>query len=199
MNERCNGVLKTYRDRAGLKQEEAAMELNVSPHTLYNYESYSADSRRNMPPEEIVLAMMDLYCFDEDPIRMKAKKTYMGILYLCETNYIFKHIFSNVELLDLPTAFLRHQVEYEDVRQLECGMRKVIIDNRIDENESDLASAFLKELMESAMASMSLAFSAIEKTTKKKIQKTKEIHLAKETILNEGRSTDYEQSLFAVR
>ncbi|KAF5070524.1 hypothetical protein DSECCO2_221140 [anaerobic digester metagenome] len=74
MNERCKGVLKTFRERAGYTQEEAANELCLSVHTLSNYESYSLEVRKNLPPEEMILRMSELYQSD-----------FMKILFLNET------------------------------------------------------------------------------------------------------------------
>lgn len=170
MNERCKGVLKMFRERAGLTQEEAACQLSLSVHTLSNYETYSLEVRKHLPPEETVLKMAELY-----------KSDFMKILFLNETNLIFRSVFSNIELLDLPMAFIKYQVEHEEVQELEGCMRKVILDNKIDDQESELAGSFLKELIESAMASMSLAFSTLEKTPSKM---TKPI---KKKIVNERR------------
>jgi DNA-binding XRE family transcriptional regulator len=181
MNERCKGVLKMFRERAGYTQEEAASELNLSIHTLSNYETYSLEVRRHLPPEETVLQMAELY-----------KSDYLKILFLNETNLIFRSIFSNIELLDLPMAFINYQVEHEDVHELEGGMRKVILDNEIDEHESEIAGSFLKELMESAMASMSLAFSTLEKTPPKLTNATKR------TKVNERRIARREADQFQI-
>lgn len=181
MNEKCKGVLKTFRERSGYTQEEAASELCLSVHTLSNYESYSLEVRKHLPPEETVLKMAELYQSD-----------YMKILFLNETNLIFRSIFANVELLDLPTAFIKFQSETEEVHELENKMRKVILDNRIDDHELEVSSLFLKELMESAMSSLSLAFSTLEKTPVRLPQKHKKIHPKKNLIMNERRPLSYE-------
>lgn len=181
MNEKCKGVLKTFRERAGYTQEEAACELCLSVHTLSNYESYSLEVRKHLPPEETVLKMAELYQSD-----------YMKILFLNETNLIFRSIFSNVELLDLPTAFIKFQSETEEVHELENKMRKVILDNRIDDHELEVSGLFLKELMESAMSSLSLAFSTLEKTPVRKPHKNKKLHFKNGMIMNERRPASYE-------
>lgn len=178
MNERCKGVLKMFRERAGLTQEEAACELCISVHTLSNYESYSLEVRKNLPPEEMILRMSELYQSD-----------FMKILFLNETNLIFKSVFSNIELLDLPMAFIKHQVEREDVQELEGRYRKVILDNQIDDHESELAGSFLKELIESAMASMSLAFSTLEKTPSKMVMPIKKKKVSERRIILKERES----------
>lgn len=192
MNKRCKGALQLFRERAGLKQEEVAHGLNISVHTLSNYESYSLNVRNHMPPEEIVLKMADVYMQDF------TKSLYMKILYLYETNLIFRSIFTNVELMDLPTAFIKYQAEAEDVRELDCEMRKVILDNQIDEHEMNTFDIFLKELMESAMSNLSLAFSAIEKAPVQIRKSNSKPNPKKHLIMNERRPTSYERErLFA--
>lgn len=176
MNERCKGVLKTFRERAGYTQEEAANELCLSVHTLSNYESYSLDVRKHIPPEETVLKMSELYQSD-----------YMKILFLNETNLIFRSIFAKIELLDLPTAFIKFQSETEEVHELENKMRKVILDNQIEDHELEVSGVFVKELMESSMSGLSLVFSTLEKIPIKTPKKNKKIHLKKELIMNERR------------
>lgn len=164
MNDNCKNVLKMYRLRAGISQEEAASALSISVHTLYNYETYSNYSRKNMPPEEIVLEMMDLYIAEPDPARRNMRQLYMGMMYLCETNQIFGSIFGDVKSRNLSEAFINYQTELEDVQSMERQMRRVIVDDRIDDHEADTAGAFVKELLESTFANIGLAISAMEKT-----------------------------------
>lgn len=186
MNENCKSTLKMFRMRAGLNQDDAANRLNISGHTLYNYETYSIESRKNMPPEEAVLKMMDLYFDDRDPLRKQMKQMFMGILYLYETNQIFRRIFSSVELLEMPAAFIKYQMELEDVHVMEAGMRRVIIDNRIDDHEIELSGAFLKELFESTFANIGLAISALEKTPQHMAKPVKKRQIERRIIQNNG-------------
>lgn len=197
MNDNCKNVLKMFRLRAGISQEEAASALSISIHTLYNYETYSNYSRKNMPPEEIVLEMMDLYITDTDPARRKMRQFYMGIMYLCETNQIFSGIFCGVKSRNLSEAFINYQMELEDVQIMEQQMRRVIVDDQIDDHETDVAGAFLKELLESTFANVVFAVSAMEKTiVPKKI--AKKTQPRKHLIMNERRSANYEgERLFA--
>jgi transcriptional regulator with XRE-family HTH domain len=186
-----------FRLRAGISQEEAASALSISIHTLYNYETYSNYSRKNMPPEEIVLEMMDLYITDTDPARRKMRQFYMGIMYLCETNQIFSGIFCGVKSRNLSEAFINYQMELEDVQIMEQQMRRVIVDDQIDDHETDVAGAFLKELLESTFANVVFAVSAMEKTiVPKKI--AKKTQPRKHLIINERRPANYEgERLFA--
>lgn len=197
MNDNCKNVLKMFRLRAGISQEEAASALSISIHTLYNYETYSNYSRKNMPPEEIVLEMMDLYITDTDPARRKMRQFYMGIMYLCETNQIFSGIFCGVKSRNLSEAFINYQMELEDVQIMEQQMRRVIVDDQIDDHETDVAGAFLKELLESTFANVVFAVSAMEKTiVPKKI--AKKTQPRKHLIINERRPANYEgERLFA--
>jgi len=197
MNDNCKNVLKMFRLRAGISQEEAASALSISIHTLYNYETYSNYSRKNMPPEEIVLEMMDLYITDPDPARRKMRQFYMGIMYLCETNQIFSGIFCGVKSRNLSEAFINYQMELEDVQIMEQQMRRVIVDDQIDDHETDVAGAFLKELLESTFANVVFAVSAMEKTiVPKKI--AKKTQPRKHLIMNERRPANYEgERLFA--
>lgn len=191
MNDNCKNILKMFRLRAGISQEEAASALSISIHTLYNYETYSSYSRKNMPPEEIVLEMMDLYIADPDPVRRKMRQFYMGIMYLCETNQIFSGIFCGVKSRNLSEAFINYQMELEDVQTMEQQMRRVIVDDQIDDHETDVAGAFLKELLESTFANVVFAVSAMDKTIiPQKI--AKKIQPRKHLIMNERRSANYE-------
>ncbi|MDO9492842.1 helix-turn-helix transcriptional regulator [Acetobacterium sp.] len=191
MNDNCKNILKMFRLRAGISQEEAASALSISIHTLYNYETYSNYSRKNMPPEEIILEMMDLYITDPDPARRKMRQFYMGIMYLCETNQIFGNIFCGVKSRNLPEAFINYQSELEDVQSMERQMRRVIIDDQIDDHETEVAGAFLKELLESTFANIDFAVSAMDRTAiPPKVQK--KLHLKKGSIMNERRASIYE-------
>ncbi|UYO61855.1 helix-turn-helix domain-containing protein [Acetobacterium wieringae] len=191
MNENCKNILKMFRLRAGISQEEAASALSISIHTLYNYETYSNYSRKNMPPEEIILEMMDLYITDPDPVRRKMRQFHMGIMYLCETNQIFSSIFCGVKSRNLAEAFINYQMELEDVQIMEQQMRRVIVDDQIEDHETDVAGAFLKELLESTFANVEFAVSAMEKTViPQKI--AKKMQPKKHLIMNEGRSMHVE-------
>jgi len=197
MNDNCKNVLKMYRLHSGISQEEAASALSISIHTLYNYETYSSYSRKNMPPEEIVLEMMDLYITDPDPTHRKMRQLYMGIMYLRETNQIFGSIFCDAKSNSLSEAFINYQVELEDVQAMDRQMRRVVLDGQIDEEEMDIASSFVKELLESTIANIGFAVSAMDKTiVPQKI--TKKIQPRKHLIMNERRSANYEgERLFA--
>lgn len=198
MNDNCKNILKMFRLRAGISQEEAASALSISVHTLYNYESYSNYSRKNMPPEEIVLEMMDLYITDPDPARRKMRQFYMGIMYLCETNQIFSGIFCGVKSRNLSEAFINYQMELEDVQTMEQQMRRVIVDDQIEDHETDVAGAFLKELLESTFANVVFAVSAMEKTViPQKI--TKKTQPRKHLIMNERRTLNYERDRLYAR
>lgn len=197
MNDNCKNVLKMFRLRAGISQEEAASALSISIHTLYNYETYSNYSRKNMPPEEIVLEMMDIYITDPDPIRRRMRQFYMGIMYLCETNQIFGSIFCGVKSRNLPEAFINYQAELEDVQNIESQMRRVIIDDQIEDHETEIAGAFLKELLESTFANVEFAVSAMDRTTIPQ-KAHKKLHFKKGLIINERRTVNYEgERLFA--
>ncbi|MEA4805130.1 helix-turn-helix transcriptional regulator [Acetobacterium wieringae] len=197
MNDNCKNVLKMFRLRAGISQEEAASALSISIHTLYNYETYSNYSRKNMPPEEIILEMMDLYITDPDPTRRRMRQFHMGIMYLCETNQIFSSIFCGVKSRNLSEAFINYQMELEDVQIMEQQIRRVIVDDQIEDHETDVAGAFLKELLESTFANVVFAVSAMEKTVMpQKI--AKKTQPRKHLIMNERRPLSYEgERLFA--
>lgn len=197
MNERCKSVLKDYRERAGFKQEEAAQRLNISSHTLYNYETAHV-TRRNMPPDEIVLKMTELYINDDDPVRERMKRDYMKIQHLSESNLVFGSMFLNVMPRDLPTAFLMHQIEHEDVKRLEEPMRRVIIDNKIDETEADFAGLFAKEVMECAVSSMNLVFSALERTVVAPAKNHEKVPIENKKIINKVRVVNYESKRLCI-
>lgn len=167
MQEKCKSVLKMFRERAGFTQEKAAEQLNISVHSLSNYETFTLETGKNAPPEDIVLAMADLY---EIP--------FLPIFHLKENTRIGQLFFSEVELLDLPLAFLKLQAELEDIRPLEDPMRKVVLNNRIDDNEVEISDIFIKELMEGIISSWSLIFSAIEKRPLRE-QRSQSLNLAK--------------------
>ena len=129
---------------------------------------------------------MNLYFDDRDPLRKQMKQMFMGILYLYETNQIFRRIFSGVELMEMPAAFIKYQMELEDVHVMEAGMRRVIIDNRIDDHEIELSGAFLKELFESTFANIGLAISALEKTPQHIANPVKKRQIERRIIQNNG-------------
>ncbi|MFV0470320.1 MAG: hypothetical protein ACK5MK_15530, partial [Dysgonomonas sp.] len=91
------------------------------------------------------------------------KTPFLPILHLKENTKIGNSIFSDVELLDLPLAFLKMQVELGDIKPLEDDMRKVVLNNKIDDHEVEFSDQFTKELMEIVTSSLSLIFSANEK------------------------------------
>ncbi|WP_051355881.1 helix-turn-helix domain-containing protein [Acetobacterium malicum] len=152
MKESCKSIYRICRDRAGLTQEVAAPKLGVSVRALGNYEAYSLEVGKNMPPEDVVLCMAKVY-----------GTPWLPLLHLKENTLIGKAIFPDVELTNLPLAFLKFQAEIGDIQPLESEMRKVILDNRIDEHELETSEIFIKELMEGIMSGWSLIFSAIEK------------------------------------
>jgi len=191
----CKSILKVFRERARLNQEDAAERLCISGHTLSNYEGHSIETRKNAPPEELILKMMELYIDDKDPVARRINQLHMGILYLYDTNPIFKHIFSGIELKDMPTAFIKYQTELEDVQNMEKHMRRVIVDNQIDEDEIELTGSFLKELLDSTFANIGFAISVIEKTPftvasvqpQKQKLKRRQIHVENERVFTAWR------------
>lgn len=152
MKDSCKSIYRICRDRAGLTQEEAAPKLGVSVRALGSYEAYTLEVGKNMPPEDIVLSMANIY-----------GTPWLPLLHLKENTLIGQAIFPDVELTDLPLAFLKFQAEIGDIQPLEPEMRKVILDNHIDEHELETSEIFIKELMEGIMSGWSLIFSAIEK------------------------------------
>lgn len=152
MKESCKSIYRIGRDRAGLTQEEAATKLGISVRALGNYEAFSLEVGKNMPPEDVVLSMAKVY-----------GTPWLPLIHLRENTLIGRAIFPDVELTDLPLAFLKFQAEIGDIQPLESEMRKVILDNHIDEHEIETSETFIKELMEGIMSGWSLIFSAIEK------------------------------------
>ena len=152
MKESCKSIYRICRDRAGLTQEAAAPKLGVSVRALGNYEAYSLEVGKNKPPEDIVIYMAKVY-----------GTPWLPLLHFKENTLIGQELFQAFELTDLPLAFLKFQAEIGDIQPLECEMRKVILDNRIDEHELETSEIFNKELMEVLGAGLSLYFSAIEK------------------------------------
>ncbi|MBC3796458.1 helix-turn-helix domain-containing protein [Acetobacterium tundrae] len=152
MKESCKSIYRICRDRTGLTQEEAAPKLGISVRALGNYEAFSLEVGKNMPPEDIVLTMAKLY-----------STPWLPLIHLKENTLIGRAIFPDVELTDLPLAFLKFQAEIGDIQPLESDMRKVILDNHIDEQEIETSEIFIKELMEGIVSGWSLIFSAIEK------------------------------------
>lgn len=154
MKDSRKSIYRICRDRAGLTQEEAAPKLGVSVRALGSYEAYTLEVGKNMPPEDIVLSMANIY-----------GTPWLPLLHLKENTLIGQAIFPDVELTDLPLAFLKFQAEIGDISPLEPEMRKVILDNHIDEHELKTSEIFNKELIEVIMSAQSLLFSAIEKKT----------------------------------
>jgi transcriptional regulator with XRE-family HTH domain len=152
MKESCKSIYRICRDRAGLTQEDAAPKLGISVRALGNYEAFSLEVGKNMPPEDIILTMSKLY-----------GTPWLPLIHLKENTLIGRAIFPEVELTDLPLAFLKFQAEIGDIQPLESEMRKVILDNHIDDHELETSEKFNKELMEALGAGLSLYFSTIEK------------------------------------
>ena len=152
MKESCKSIYRICRDRAKLTQEEAAPKLGVSVRALGNYEAFSLEVGKNIPPEDIILAMAKIY-----------RTPWLPLMHLKENTLIGRSIFPDMQLTDLPMAFLKFQAEMGDVHPLECGMRKIILDNQIDQDEIETSERFIKELMEGIMSGFSLIFSTIEK------------------------------------
>jgi transcriptional regulator with XRE-family HTH domain len=152
MKESYRSIYRICRDRSGLTQEEAAPKLGISVRALGSYEAYSIDVGKHMPPEDVVLNMAKLY-----------GTPWLPLIHLKENTLIGREIFPDVELTDLPLAFLKFQAEIGDIQPLESEMRKVILDNHIDVHEIETSETFIKELMEGIMSGWSLIFSAIEK------------------------------------
>ncbi|AFA50250.1 helix-turn-helix transcriptional regulator [Acetobacterium woodii] len=147
MKETCKSIYRICRDHANLNQDEAAEKLDVHTHTLSNYEL-----GKNVPPDEVILRMAKIY-----------GTPWLPLLHLKENTLIGREIFPNIEVTNLPEAFLKFQAEISDIHPLESEMRKVILDNRIDEHEIETSETFIKEVMEGIMSGWSLIFSAIEK------------------------------------
>lgn len=147
MKESCKSIYRICRDYADLNQDEAAHRLDVHTHTLSNYEL-----GKNIPPDEIILRMAEIYC-----------TPWLPLIHLKENTLIGRDIFPDIEVTNLPLAFLKFQAEIGDIQPLESEMRKVILDNRIDEQEVETSETFIKELMEVITSGWSLIFSAIEK------------------------------------
>lgn len=154
MKDSRKSIYRICRDRAGLTQEEAAPKLGVSVRALGSYEAFSLETGKHMPPEDIVLAMAKIY-----------STPWLPLLHLKENTLIGQAIFPDVELTDLPLAFLKFQAEIGDIQPLESEMRKVILDNHIDEHELETSKTFNKELMDVIFSSWNLMFSAIKKET----------------------------------
>ncbi|WKY44187.1 helix-turn-helix transcriptional regulator [Eubacteriaceae bacterium ES2] len=167
MKESNKSIYRICRDRSGMTQEEAAPELGVSVRALANYEAYSLEIRKHQPPEDIVLSMADLY-----------GTPWLPLMHLKENTLIGQKLFQSVEVTDLPLAFLKFQAEIRDIEPLEPEMRKVILDNLIDDHELETSEIFINELMEGIISGWSLIFSAIEKRPLRE-QRSKSLLVAK--------------------
>ena len=80
MKDSRKSIYRICRDRTGLTQEEAAPKLGVSVRALGSYEAYTLEVGKNMPPEDIVLSMANVYGTPWLPLLHLKENTLIGHL-----------------------------------------------------------------------------------------------------------------------
>lgn len=152
MNHECLNIYRICRKNAGLTREKASELLSVSSRSLANYEVYHIELGKYLPPDDVVLKMAEVY-----------KAPYLPLQHIVQNTVVGRSILPGFELMDLPRAFLKFQSEMADIQPIESEMRRVILDDVIEEHEEKTSELFIKEVLETIFSGFGLIFSAIEK------------------------------------
>ena len=121
---------KTCRERAGIKQEEAAAELNVSCRTLSDYENSKA-----RVPDDIVDSMAILY------------KSPLLAWWHIKNNSVLGKYLPDVSTLNTDIEMVFQGILAKDKLSLSIdGLKDIMSDGLIDEREENLCDTYMDDV-----------------------------------------------------
>lgn len=135
-------IYQTSREATELTQEKAAELLNTSVESLRAYES-----GRRIPPERIVVSMVELY--RDRPLAYRHLKTTMELA---------ADLLPCITITSLPAAVLRLQKELNDFIRCRDRLLDITYDGVIDSGERPEFNTILKELDDIIGAVMALKY-----------------------------------------
>jgi transcriptional regulator with XRE-family HTH domain len=126
----------------GITQEAASEQLHVSVESLRAYERGVT-----IPPDDVVLAMVDLY-----------QTPWLAIQHLTSTSKVAARYLPHVELRDLPTSVLMLQKEIGDAGLVNSELVEVTCDGSVEAHEAPKWQKVTKEIRELAGAALAVLF-----------------------------------------
>lgn len=147
-NFKAGEIYGKYRRAAGITQEKAAELLDISPRTLANYEGGCY-----IPPDETVLAMVDVYGAQTLALEHLRASTALGAQLIPE-----------IEEVPLPTAVCRivSAIREMERNHMQDRLLDIAADGKLDEMEQEDFARIVDELREVVTAALTLSCCRLE-------------------------------------
>ena len=138
MKANCQNIYKAARNSASLVQSKASILLNVSGRSLTDYET-----DKTIPPDDIVVAMIEVY-----------KAPWLALRHLKKSTLVGQKCLPDFTITDLPRAVLKLKKEINDIIEMDNLIVELACDGQIDSDEQLIwKEKILKEVYEVFAAS----------------------------------------------
>ncbi|MCI1965862.1 MAG: helix-turn-helix transcriptional regulator [Oscillospiraceae bacterium] len=146
MQSEYRNIYQIARESAGITQEKAAELIDVSVESLRAYET-----GRRYPPNDVVLRMIEIY-----------GTQYLAYQHLRNSAEIGRKILPEIELKDLPTAFLNVLNEVNAFVRQKDRMIDITCDGVISEGERPEWNHIMLEMDRLSASLMALKFAKVK-------------------------------------
>ncbi|MCC5467657.1 helix-turn-helix domain-containing protein [Pelosinus baikalensis] len=147
MQKKGRTIYQTARLYTDFTQESASERLNISCKSIGAYER-----GETIPPDEIVIAMVELY-----------HTPWLPYMHLKLNNAVAKKYLPDIQLRDLSSSILDLQVEMDNTNKVQLGMATIGRDNIVDKHEETEWEKYMANLKSLGGALFSVVFSPIQK------------------------------------
>jgi DNA-binding XRE family transcriptional regulator len=147
MQKKGRTIYQTARLYTDYTQESASELLNVSTKSIGDYER-----GETIPPDEIVIAMVELY-----------HTPWLPYMHLKLNNAVGKKYLPDIQLRDLSSSILDLQVEMDNTNKVQLGMATIGRDNIVDKHEETEWKKYMSNLRSLGGALFSVVFAPIQK------------------------------------
>jgi transcriptional regulator with XRE-family HTH domain len=147
MQKKGKTIYQTGRLCTDLTQENASELLNISLKSIGTYER-----GETIPPDEIVIAMVELY-----------NTPWLSYMHLKINNPVGKKYLPDIQLRELSSSILDLQVEMDNTNKVQLGMATIGRDNIVDKHEEPEWKTYMSNLRSLGGALFSVVFAPIQK------------------------------------
>jgi len=147
MQKKGRTIYQTARLYADLTQESASELLNISCKSIGTYER-----GETIPPDEIVIAMVELY-----------NTPWLSYMHLKINNPVGKKYLPDIQLRELSSSILDLQVEMDNANKVQLGIATMGRDNIVDRDEAPQWKGYMSNLRTLGGALFSVVYAPIQK------------------------------------